>query len=700
MSRFNPSDKKNILYLFDRPGEPLIVGKGDDFKVGFSVPADYLPDRYKNLSDDLNNRFGSDSQNNIPVRPLSNIPDLNLSMSMDRRGSFSVFIPQHREARFLTKQTSFEDFKSLSVYCRDRMNPYMYIYALSVAILHRNDCKEIPLPSFAEILPEKFMDKSVFVRLREEANVVQDPGSRIPFEIPKDYSASDLDEEHRVAYFREDIGINLHHWHWHLVYPFEGATNIVNKDRRGELFYYMHQQVLARYNAERLSNKLLRTRKFNNFREAIPEAYFSKLDAANASRTWPPRFKNSTLSDINRDRDRLRFELADLERWRDRVLEAIHTKSVTTPRGDRVPLTEEKGIDILGNMLEASNLSINKDLYGELHNFGHLAIAYCHDPDNRYLESFGVMGDSTTAMRDPIFYRWHENINDIFMVYKNSLPPYSTDQLNYDQIRIKNVEVSAPGIPKNEFSTFWQQSDVNLSRGLDFAPRGRIYARFTHLQHAPFTIKINVENTSGKRRRGTVRIFLAPKFDERNSQFNFREQKGLFMELDRFVVDLNDRNTVIERSSLDSSVTIPFDTTFRELDTNRPAEGSDDLAAFNFCGCGWPQHMLIPKGSADGFACQLFVMVSDYEQDRVDSPQSTATCDNASSFCGVRDSKYPDKRAMGFPFDRVPRSGVNTMQQFLTPNMAVLDVKIRFADRIVRKVDKLLMKSTVVSKKL
>lgn len=45
-------------------------------------------------------------------------------------------------------------------------------------------------------------------------------------------------------YFREDIGVNLHHWHWHLVYPFEAANaQIVNKDRRGELFYYMHQQV-------------------------------------------------------------------------------------------------------------------------------------------------------------------------------------------------------------------------------------------------------------------------------------------------------------------------------------------------------------------------------------------------------------------------------------------------------------------------
>jgi len=70
--------------------------------------------------------------------------------------------------------------------------------------------------------------------------------SKVPIEIPRDYTASDLDEEHRVAYWREDIGINLHHWHWHLVYPFETDIRIVNKDRRGELFYYMHHQIQAR----------------------------------------------------------------------------------------------------------------------------------------------------------------------------------------------------------------------------------------------------------------------------------------------------------------------------------------------------------------------------------------------------------------------------------------------------------------------
>lgn len=75
-------------------------------------------------------------------------------------------------------------------------------------------------------------------------------------------------------------------------------------------------------------------------------------------------------------------------------------------------------------------------------------------------------------------------------------------------------------------------------------------------------------------------------------------------------------NTIVRRST-DSSVTIPFERTFRDLDTQRPAEGDDALAEFNFCGCGWPQHMLIPRGTPEGYPCQLFVMISNYEDDKV-----------------------------------------------------------------------------------
>lgn len=42
---------------------------------------------------------------------------------------------------------------------------------------------------------------------------------------------------------------------------------------------------------------------------------------------------------------------------------------------------------------------------------------------------------------------------------------------------------------------------------------------------------------------------------------------------------------ILKRRSTESTVTIPFDRTFRDLDA-RPA-GGDGETAFNFCGCGW-----------------------------------------------------------------------------------------------------------------
>jgi Hemocyanin, copper containing domain len=98
-----------------------------------------------------------------------------------------------------------------------------------------------------------------------------------------------------LAYFREDIAINLHHWHWHLIYPFVGPREVVQKNRRGELFYYMHQQVLARYDFERMSNRLPRTIRLLNFQEPIVEAYFPKLSSQVASRNWAARSSGVVL---------------------------------------------------------------------------------------------------------------------------------------------------------------------------------------------------------------------------------------------------------------------------------------------------------------------------------------------------------------------------------------------------------------------
>lgn len=76
----------------------------------------------------------------------------------------------------------------------------------------------------------------------------------------------------------------------------------------------------------------------------------------------------------------------------------------------------------------------------------------------------------------------------------------------------------------------------------------------------------------------------------------------------------------IRRRSEESSVTIPYERSFRRIGSQYQPTDEENLSQFRFCGCGWPQHMLLPKGtaSATGTKFDLFAMVTDYEQDRVD----------------------------------------------------------------------------------
>lgn len=109
-------------------------------------------------------------------------------------------------------------------------------------------------------------------------------------------------------------------------------------------------------------------------------------------------------------------------------------------------------------------------------------------------------------------------------------------QLSFPGVIITDIAVQTPNQPANQISTFWTKSDVDLSRGLDFTPRGPVLARFTHLNHTDFTYRIVADNRNNAPRRGTVRIFIAPKQDERGLPFVFRDQKELMIEMDKFTV--------------------------------------------------------------------------------------------------------------------------------------------------------------------
>lgn len=46
------------------------------------------------------------------------------------------------------------------------------------------------------------------------------------------------------------------------------------------------------------------------------------MDSLVASRAWPARVANSTLSDLDRELDQIKQDISDLERWIDRFKEA------------------------------------------------------------------------------------------------------------------------------------------------------------------------------------------------------------------------------------------------------------------------------------------------------------------------------------------------------------------------------------------
>lgn len=678
------NDKKVIDLLFQRPLEPSFTSR-DNGRTLIDLPESFITDRYKGESIEFQSRFGDQVDTRIPLKDIKK-PDLSF-ITLDKKKHFSLFNESHKtQAGKLMKlfldAPDLGTFGSLATYVKDRINPVLFQYAFTVAVEHRKDTKDVNVPPIAEQFPSLFVEPSVLTDARANISLIP-TGSRVHIEIPRNYTANPREAEQRLAYFREDIGVNMHHWHWHLVYPGRGPTEVINKDRRGELFYYMHQQIIARYNVERYCNNLPSVKPFDNFRVPIPEGYFPKILSKVNSRTYPGRQSDVMLQDVSREE--ATNSVNDMQRWTDRIHLAIDQGFVTEANGKQTLLDETRGIDILGNILEPSDLNINPQLYGSLHGTGHDLIAYIHDPDARYKEDLGVMGDVATAMRDPIFYRWHCNIDNIFKKHKSLLRQYNEQELGFQGVRVDGVEAkiaSAKSQP-NTLITYWQKSDVDLAAGLDFGPNGNVFAHFTHLQNAPFEYNIKVTN-SGSARRGTVRIFLLPKTDERGAPLNLNDVRTLAIEMDRFTHDLQPGNNFIKRRSDESTVTIPFERSFRRVGEADTPKAGDDLARFRFCGCGWPQHMLLPKGSKSGMQFDLYVMISDYTGDAVQQKSSVqGICNDSSSFCGLKDMLYPDKRSMGFPFDR-RLNGANLAEFVGTyGNMASQNVIIKFNDTVV-----------------
>lgn len=199
-------NKNNLLLLFQKPREPLFTPRNGG-QSGFDIPENFFTDRYRPIGSDLTTRFGENVTNKITLKPITTPPNLDFTSNLSRTGGFSLFNQQHKQmAGQLTKifmdQPDEATLLSVAAYIKDRVNVYLFQYALSVAVQHRTDTKDITLPSIVNMFPDQFIDPSAFPKAREEGTLVSQ-GDRQFIRIPMEFTSSDKEIEQRLAYFRE-----------------------------------------------------------------------------------------------------------------------------------------------------------------------------------------------------------------------------------------------------------------------------------------------------------------------------------------------------------------------------------------------------------------------------------------------------------------------------------------------------------------
>jgi len=578
--------------------------------------------------------------------------EINDHRVLERHHWFSLFNTRQREEALmlfhvLATCKNFESFKNNAAFFREKMNEGEFVYALYVAVTHSEHTQGVILPPLYEITPHMFTNSEV-VQKAYSAKMTQQNGN-----FYMNFTGSQKNPEQRVAYFGEDIGMNSHHVHWHMDFPFWWDGHKI--DRKGELFFWAHHQLTARFDAERLSNNL----------PVVNELYWDKpIREGFAPHTtyryggeFPSRPDNKIFEDVEGV-----AKVRDLKEMESRIRDAIAHGYFNDKEGKVVDIMNEKGIDILGNAIESSTYSPHSEYYGALHNYAHIMLGRQADPRGKFNMPPGVMEHFETATRDPAFFRLHKYMNNIFKEHKDSLPPYTHDELIYDNAEITNLEI------EGDLVTFFDDYKFDLSMGLDGnenTPDVEVTAEVSRLNHQPFTYHIEVNANHDE--VATFRIFFCPKYDYNHIEMRVDEVRWQCIEMDKFWHKLSAGSNTVLRKSSESSVTIDDRMHYSELIKKADeavAGGSDLPHSTEHRACGHPHRMLLPKGKPEGMDFEYFVAITSGE-DAIYDDMADNEHGSTHAYCGIQGQEYPDKRPMGFPLDRrVPND-----RAFKVPNI-------------------------------
>lgn len=194
---------------------------------------------------------------------------------------FSIFNERHLEQAILLFKVYYyadtiDDVYKIAVCSRSHINEGLWSYALSVALVHRPDSFGMVIPPKYETHPHFFFNSEIMNAIEVAMQGCNQTDILIDDDPLNRYS--NLDQEQLLTYFTEDVGLNLFYYMYHIFLPWwmDGKEFGLMLDGRGEMFYYVMVQLVARYNAERLSNGLDEVSAID-FTSALDFGYYPSL---------------------------------------------------------------------------------------------------------------------------------------------------------------------------------------------------------------------------------------------------------------------------------------------------------------------------------------------------------------------------------------------------------------------------------------
>ncbi|KAF9789107.1 hypothetical protein SFRURICE_005709 [Spodoptera frugiperda] len=597
--------QKLVIPLFENVCEdstdPVIQKLAQDFTIN---PADYLE-----------------------PNAITNLQKLMSAGLLPKGEIFSEYNPEHMkqlkivyEAFYSAK--NFDAFYKVAAWARQNVNCGLYVNAMYMVIQSRKDMAKLSIPAPYEVLPNYFVRKDVLIKatsilsgqevtptegLRDEGNT---------YYLDANYTGIfyNNEDDSKLAYFREDIGLNSYYYLRKL--RLSPWFNSDINDRYGENIYQMMKQFGARYNLERYAN---------GFPEIDGIDWNSLPDIP-----YDPELLYSDGKEFNHRTMPLEFPVND----EITLLQTIENNVATV-----VSHMRQSGYNktqILNHLMEIlvtgerSYETLARQLLGkDRTNNGHVSV----------LEHY------MTSLRDPMFWKINKKIVDLVDSALKLLPTYSRNELYFPGVEIVNIDVK-----KMMTACDYFEFDVTDALKLDDSKSTfNVKIGQPRLNHKPFTVKLNISSLVTK--KGLVKIYLGPKL----SPGELAAKKNLFTLLDVFEVNLKVGTNVISRTSDDmqhfSSDFVSVKTIRKNIEDAEFGLNSLPLKRIEEQ-IGYPTRLILPKGLTQGLPIQIFVFIAPFTKASVSSSYSAS---NAEFNSAILSPGYPldllveDKQLFGLP---------------------------------------------------